>query len=205
MNVIVLHTCTVCRAIFLLPDLFAWLCCSYSLSYHWYFMHHVKSLGLFLLVQLLVSVNVFNTLLSNVTGVRLFLGEENVTIANFSMIAAGLFHEEDVDSPDGIATYGIVGPDGQNDGLWCQSSLNQNMIGTWYHPDGTTVPLDSGSPLFANNTATGQIGLLRNGGIGSIQGLYSCTIPNEEGINETLYVAAYGNTDFLQDGGELKI
>ncbi|XP_019862519.1 PREDICTED: uncharacterized protein LOC109591173, partial [Amphimedon queenslandica] len=132
------------------------------------------------------------------TGVRLFLGEENVTIANFSMIAAGLFHDKDIDQADNAIGF-LLGPDGQNDGLWCQSSLNQNMIGTWYYPDGTTVPLGSGSPLFANNTATGQIGLLRIGGIGSIQGLYSCVIPIEEGINQTLYVAAYGNGDFPKD------
>ena len=131
----------------------------------------------------------------------MFLGEENVTIVNFSMIAAGLFHDEDIDRPDSIAINSPIGPDGQNDGLWCQSSLNRNMIGTWYYPDGTTVSLGSGSPLFANNTATGQIGLLRNGGIGSVQGLYSCVIPNEAGIHQTLYVAAYGNTDFLKDDG----
>ena len=124
-----------------------------------------------------------------------------MTIANFSMIAAGLFHDKDIDEPGNAVGVG-GSPDGQNDGLWCQSSLNQNMIGTWYYPDGTIVPLGSGSPLFANNTATGQIGLLRNGGIGSIQGLYSCVIPNEEGINQTLYVAAYGNTDFLKDNGK---
>uniref|UniRef100_A0A1X7SXA7 Ig-like domain-containing protein n=1 Tax=Amphimedon queenslandica TaxID=400682 RepID=A0A1X7SXA7_AMPQE len=139
------------------------------------------------------------------TGVRLFLGEEDITIANFSMITAGLFHEGDRDRPDGIATNYPIGPDGQNDGLWCQSSLNQNMIGTWYLPDGTTVPVGSGSPLFANNTATGQIGLLRNGGLASVQGLYRCVIPNEEGINQTLYVAAYGNGDFLKDAELPKI
>ena len=133
-------------------------------------------------------------------GVRLFLAEENVTIANFSMIAAGLFHDVDIDGP-GNAVGVVDSPDGQNDGLWCQSSLNQNMIGTWYYPDRSTVPLGSGSPLFANNTATGQIGLLRNGGIASIQGLYSCVIPNEEGIDQTQYVAAYGNADFLKTDG----
>ncbi|XP_019851153.1 PREDICTED: uncharacterized protein LOC105312503 [Amphimedon queenslandica] len=132
-------------------------------------------------------------------GVRLFLGEENATIANFSMIVAGLFHDKDIDQADNAIGF-LLGPDGQNDGLWCQSSLNQNMIGTWYYPNGTTVPLGSGSPLFANNTATGQIGLLRNGGIGSLQGLYSCVIPNGEGIDQTLYVAAYGSGDFLMDG-----
>ncbi|XP_019858033.1 PREDICTED: uncharacterized protein LOC109586294 [Amphimedon queenslandica] len=138
------------------------------------------------------------------TGVRLFLGEENVTIANFSMIAAGLFHDRDIDQADNSVGTGSD-PDGQNDGLWCQSSLNQNMIGTWYNPDRTTVPPGSADgnddprPLFANNTATGQIGLLRNGGIGGIQGLYSCVIPSEEGIDQTLYVAAYGNGDFFKD------
>ena len=141
---------------------------------------------------------------------RLFLGEENVTIANFSMIAAGLFHDIDADRPDGNATNVPIGDDGQNDGLWCQSSLNQNMIGTWYYPNGTIVPPGSAdgnnnpSPLFANNTATGQIGLLRNGGLMGIQGLYSCVIPNEEGINQTLYVAAYSNTDFIRNDGEFK-
>ena len=131
----------------------------------------------------------------------MFLGEENVTIFSFSMIAAGLFHDNDIDGP-GNAINVILGPDGQNDGLWCQSSLNQNMIGTWYLPDGTTVPLGSGSPLFANNTFIGQIGLLRIEGIASIQGLYSCVIPNEEGIDQILYVAAYGNGDFLKDYGK---
>uniref|UniRef100_A0A1X7SSB7 Uncharacterized protein n=1 Tax=Amphimedon queenslandica TaxID=400682 RepID=A0A1X7SSB7_AMPQE len=138
------------------------------------------------------------------TGVRLFLGEENVTIASFSMIAAGLFHNSDVDEP-GNDNNVVGSPDGQNDGLWCQSSLNQNMIGIWYYPDETTVPLgsaignDNPIPLFANNTATGQIGLLRNGGIAGIQGLYSCVIPNKEEMNQTLYVAAYGNADFSKN------
>ncbi|XP_019863196.1 PREDICTED: uncharacterized protein LOC109592072, partial [Amphimedon queenslandica] len=169
-------------------------------------------LWLFLLSLILhVSCQEFGSLPPRpTTGIRLFLGEENVTIANFSMIAAGLFHDSDIDGPGG--DIGVTGSlDGQNDGLWCQSSLNWNMIGTWYYPDGTTVPLGSAhgyynpSPLFANNTATGQIGLLRTGGIASIQGLYSCVIPNEEGINQTLYVAAYGNGDFLKDGELPKI
>ena len=134
-------------------------------------------------------------------GVRLFLGEENVTIPNFSMIAAGLFHDKDVDAADNAIGTG-TSSDGQNDGLWCQSSLNQNMIGTWYLPDGTTVPLGSGDRVFANNTPTGQIGLLRNGGINEpgYEGLYRCVIPNEEGIDQTLYVAAYRNPEFLNSG-----
>ena len=124
--------------------------------------------------------------------VRLFLGEVNITIANFSMIAAGQFHDEDLDKP-GNGLSPPSGPDDQNDGLWCQSSLDQSMIGTWYFPNGDIVPRVESSPLYSNNTPTGQIGLLRNRGIASIQGLYRCVIPNEEGVNQTLYVAAYGS------------
>ena len=42
------------------------------------------------------------------------------------------------------------------------------------------------------------MGLLRRSGINP--GLYSCIIPNEEGVNQTLYVAAYGNNAFDNSG-----
>ena len=134
-----------------------------------------------------------------ILGVRLFLGEENVTVSNFSMIAAGLFNYLDIDGPGG--SIGVnSGPDGQNDGLWCQSSLDQSMIGTWYYPNGSIVPHVKSSPLYSNNTPTGQIGLLKRGGIAGIQGLYNCVIPNEEQVNQTLYVAAYTNGEFNNTG-----
>ena len=122
-----------------------------------------------------------------------------MVITNFSMIATGLFHDVDIDGPGGSISV-TSGSDGQNDGLWCQSSLNENMIGTWYFPNGDRVPSVEMIPIYSNNTPTGQIGLLRNGGIASHQGLYSCVIPNEEGVNQTLYVAAYGNGEFINDG-----
>ena len=130
----------------------------------------------------------------------MFLGEENVAVSNFSMIAAGLFHDSDIDRPGG-SIGDIGGSDGQNDGLWCQSSLNESMIGTWYLPNGAEVSRVESSPLYSNNTPTGQIGLLRRGGIASIQGLYICVIPNG-GVNQTLYVAVYGNGEFDKDTGK---
>ena len=158
-------------------------------------------LELFLLfLQVISNINVFYDKCFILGGVRLFLGEENITIANFSMIAAGLFHDKDIDEPGG--TIGIVDdPDGQNDGLWCQSSLDQNMIGTWYLPNGTEVPLGSGTRVFYNNSFAGQVGLLRMGGINvqGYEGLYRCVIPNE-GVDQTLYVAAYGNGEFNVNG-----
>ena len=147
-----------------------------------------------------------------IVGIRFFLGEENITIANFSMIAAGLFHDIDSDRPGG--TIGDTGgSDGQNDGLWCQSSLNESMIGTWYSPNGTEVSRVESSPLYSNNTPTGQIGLLRNRGISptgnppviGYEGLYKCVIPNEEGVDQTLYVAAYGNGEFDKNTGKFML
>ena len=134
-----------------------------------------------------------------ILGERLFLGEENVTVSNFSMIAAGLFHDLDIDRPGG-SIGANSGPDGQNDGLWCQSSLDQSMIGTWYRPNGTEVSRVESSPLYSNNTPTGQIGLLRRGGLAGFEGLYRCVIPNGEGVNQTLYVAVYGNGEFTTNG-----
>ena len=92
--------------------------------------------------------------------------------------------------------------DGQNDGIWCQSALNESMIGVWYLPNGSLVPTQSGAtPLQSYNTdVPGQVGLLRHGGLASFQGLYSCIIPNEEGVNQTLYVAIYGGIGFDYSG-----
>ena len=127
---------------------------------------------------------------------RLYLGEEVRVLPDFSMIAAKQFHDNDRDSPGNTETE-----DGLNDGLWCQSGNNGSMIGTWYLPDGTQVSdVDSGSfPLHVFHV-TGQIGLLRDAGIASLQGLYRCVIPDENGTDQTLWVAAYGVGDFDSSG-----
>ena len=126
-------------------------------------------------------------------GVRLFLREENITISNFSIIYAGQFHDDDSDRPNTPDIPSVnESPDGQNDGVWCQSALNQTMIGSWYLPNGSPVPTAAhATPVQSYENITGQVGLLRNGGIGGYQGLYTCIIPNENGINQTLYAAAY--------------
>ena len=121
---------------------------------------------------------------------RLYLSYGSRVIPNYFMVRAGQFY--DVDQND----------DGQNDGIWCQSALNESLIGVWSLPNGSPVPTQSGaSPLQSYNTnVNGQVGLLRRAGIGSVQGLYSCIIPNQEGINKTLYVALYGNNAFDNSG-----
>ena len=125
---------------------------------------------------------------------RLYLSYENRVIPNYFMVRGSQFYDVDVNG------------DGQNDGIWCQSALNESMIGVWYLPNGSPVPTQVGAtPLQSYNTnVTGQVGLLRRGGIASFQGLYSCIIPNEEGVNQTLYVGAYRDSTF-NNIGELYI
>ena len=125
---------------------------------------------------------------------RLYLGEEVRVLPDFSMIAAAQFH--DVDNNMG----GDV-PDGFNDGVWCQSANNGSMIGTWYLTNGTQLTTEdfANFPLYAYHE-TGQIGLLRDAGIADYQGLYRCVIPDENGVDQTLWVAAYGNSDFDSSG-----
>ena len=126
---------------------------------------------------------------------RLYLGEEVRVLPDFSMISARQFHDNDQDSP------GSDSSDGLNDGLWCQSANNSDMVGTWYLPDDTQVSdVDDSNFPFHVFHVTGQIGLLRDGGIASIQGLYSCVIPDENGVDHTLWVAAYGSGDFDSSG-----
>ena len=124
---------------------------------------------------------------------RLYLSYENRVIPNYFMVRGSQFFD-----------VAIINDDSQNDGIWCQSALNESMIGVWYLPNGSPVPTQSrATPLQSYNTnITGQVGLLRRGGIGSFEGLYSCIIPNEEGINQTLYVAAYRDST-LENSGKL--
>ena len=88
--------------------------------------------------------------------------------------------------------------DGTNDALWCQSANSGSDIGVWYYPNGTQVPLFTGAfddssaprPLFSKRF-NGQIALARREGLSGFEGLYTCIIPDENGVNQTLVVGAY--------------
>ena len=125
---------------------------------------------------------------------RLYLSDGNRVIPNYFMVRGSQFYDIDING------------DGQNDGIWCQSALNESMIGVWYLPNESPVSTQSrATPLESYHTnVTGQVGLLRRGGLASFEGLYSCIIPNEEGVNQTLYVAAYRDSTF-NNIGELYI
>ena len=102
-------------------------------------------------------------------------------------------------SDSGIA--GVGGGDGINDGLWCQSANNGSDIGSWKLPNGIAVPdvpipfkVDPQNPIHKVNRP-GQVGLLRSHGIGRspYEGMYTCTIPDQNGVNQILVVWAAGN------------
>ena len=122
----------------------------------------------------------------------------NRTIPNYAMIAARDFAHRDLGLPE---TDYAGGSDGINDGVWCQSALNVSDIGSWKLPNGNAVSDDPEfNPIHMANRP-GQVGLLRSEGIGSspYQGIYTCTIPDENGVNQTLAVWAAGNAAY--DGG----
>ena len=111
------------------------------------------------------------------------------------MIAARDFSDRDA----GSAGLGFVGFfDDINDGLWCQSANNGSDIGSWQLPNGSAVTDDLNARPIHMANAFGQVGLLRIGSIGSspYQGMYTCTILDEDGVNQTLVVWAAGNAAY---------
>ena len=109
------------------------------------------------------------------------------------MIYARLFFDVDKNSDSLI------------DALWCQSANNGSNIGLWYYPNGNQLPLHSGSfesgpsPIFSKRFA-GQIALARRVSILGIEGLYTCIIPDENGVNQTLVVGIYTNHAYSING-----
>ena len=115
----------------------------------------------------------------NNIGVQLYGGHFNISYPNNSMIPANHFHRDDPNS------------DGLNDALWCQSAKNDPNIGVWYYPSGTQVStVDDSSPLHSVHKS-GQIGLYRDYGLNNLEGIYTCVIPDEHNINQTLTIALY--------------
>ena len=106
-------------------------------------------------------------------------GFNNISYPNNSMIPANQFYEDDPNN------------DGLNDALWCQSAKNELNIGVWYYPNGTQVStVDDPSPLHSVHTS-GQIGLNRDYGLNNYEGIYTCVIPDECNVNQTLIVLLY--------------
>ena len=115
----------------------------------------------------------------NNIGVQLYGGFNKTSYPNNSMIPANYFYASDKSN------------DGLIDALWCQSARNESNIGVWYYPNGTQVPtVDDSSPLHSVHMS-GQIGLYRKSGLGNLEGIYTCVIPDKCNVNQTLTVLLY--------------
>ena len=107
----------------------------------------------------------------------------------------------------GLGSAGYL--DGLNDGLWCQSAMNVIDIGSWKLPNGNAVSDDLEFDPIHMAKRPGQVGLLRSKGIGfyPYQGMYTCIIPDENGVNQTLVIWAGANAayDGTKGNRELKM
>ena len=128
-------------------------------------------------------------------GVRIYQGVLNRTIPNYAMMSARDFSSRDYGSV-GLHFAGYL--DGLNDGLWCQSAMNVSDIGSWQLPNGSAVTNNLNTDPIHMANRPGQVGLLRSGAIGfsPYQGMYTCTIPDENGVTQTLVVWAAGNSAY---------
>ena len=115
----------------------------------------------------------------NKIGVQLYGGYNRTSYPNNSMIPANYFYDDDKNNDTLI------------DALWCQSARNDSNIGIWYYPDDSQVSaVDETSPLHTVHMS-GQIGLYRDDGINNYEGIYTCIIPDEHNVNQTLFIALY--------------
>ena len=106
-------------------------------------------------------------------------GYNKTSYPNVSMIPANYLYDGNQNS------------DMLNNALWCQSARNESNIGVWYYPNGTQVStVDDSSPLHSVYKS-GQIGLYRDSGINNYEGIYTCIIPDEHNVNQTLMILLY--------------
>ena len=114
-------------------------------------------------------------------------------ISNYSMINGNQFYDVDINK------------NGINDALWCQSANNSSDIGWWFYPNGTQVlpgklgDTSAPKPVYSNRSV-GQIALARRDGLSKNEGLYICLIPDETGVNQTLVVGAYTDSNYRNNG-----
>ena len=117
-----------------------------------------------------------------------------MAIPNYSMIYTEQIYHSDTNN------------DSINDALWCQSANNSSDIGLWYYPDGTQVfsgnfsqNNDVPHPIYSKRFS-GQIALARSSGLSGYEGLYTCVIPDQNGVNQVLVVGAYRSDTYNTNG-----
>jgi len=83
------------------------------------------------------------------------------------------------------------------DGLSCVSPLDENDIGEWFYPSGERVTRSSPS-VFTFLSRVRHVVLVR-GDIeftSDAEGVYTCRIPDESNVQQTLYVGIYQTSTY---------
>ena len=106
-------------------------------------------------------------------------GYNKTSYPNNSSIPASYFYVNDKNE------------DRLNDALWCQSARNESNIGVWYYPNCTQVSTGADTSPLHSVYMSGQIGLYRDIGLNNLEGIYTCVIPDECNVNQTLMVLLY--------------
>ena len=77
------------------------------------------------------------------------------------------------------------------DNITCCSTAETGgaPLGNWYFPNGTEVPTNDTGWLFYSTRGPGVVRLHRR--TGGVSGIYRCVIPDQSGVNQTLYVGLY--------------
>ena len=83
--------------------------------------------------------------------------------------------------------------------LWCQSANIDSNNGTWFQPPDfsmvSTEDIDSPSDEpYQMVTCPGQVGLVRDSGLGNNSGLVQCMIRDEMNTTHTLTAGVYNGT-----------
>ena len=77
------------------------------------------------------------------------------------------------------------------DNITCCSTAETGVdpLGYWYFPNGTEVTPDSTGWLFYSTRGPCVVRLHHRGG--DVSGIHHCVIPDQSGVNQTLYVGLY--------------
>ena len=69
------------------------------------------------------------------------------------------------------------------------SSLGQQALGNWWFPNGTRVP--SSGVRWDMHRTRGHMVVLLQRRRGGVDGVYSCVVPDKDGIDQSAYIGVY--------------
>jgi len=85
------------------------------------------------------------------------------------------------------------------DGLSCVSPLDENDIGEWFYPNGELITRsNSSSSVFTILSRVRHVVLVRSDVefTSDAEGVYTCRIPDESNVQQTLYVGIYQTSTY---------